>query len=54
MIQLEDIKQKVLAKKGKLKTYRDKIKQYRQFRTSQNNERKFYHQVGEKGEKTVQ
>ena len=37
-IQLEEIKQKVLAKEGGLKRYR----QFRQNRTFQNNERKFY------------
>ena len=35
---------KVLAKKGKLKRYREKAKQCRQNRTFQNNERKFYQQ----------
>ena len=37
-IQLEEIKQKVLAKEGRLKRYRDRGKQYRQYRTFQNNE----------------
>ena len=41
-IQLEEINQKVLAKEGRLKRYRQKVKQYRQRRTFQNNERKFY------------
>ena len=38
-IQLEEINQKVLAKKGRLKRYRQRVKQYRQNRTFQNNER---------------
>ena len=45
-IQLEEINQKVLAKEGRLKRYRQKVKQYRQNRTFQNNEKKFYLQVG--------
>ena len=32
-IQLEEINQKVLAKEGRLKRYRQKVKQYRQNRT---------------------
>ena len=47
-IHLEEINQKVLAKEARLKRYRDRIKQYRQNRTFQNNERKFYPQVGGK------
>ena len=39
-IRIEEINQKVLAKEGRLKRYRQKIKQYRQNRTFQNNERK--------------
>ena len=45
-VQLEEIHQKVLAKKGRLKRYRQRVKQYRQNRTFQNNERKFYQQLG--------
>ena len=45
-MQLEEINQKVLAKEGRLKRYRDRAKQCRQNRTFQNNERKFYQQVG--------
>ena len=41
-VQLEEINEKVLAKKGRLKRYRQRVKQYRQNRTFQNNERKFY------------
>ena len=39
--------QKVLVKRGRLKRYRDGIKQYRQNRICQNNKRKFYPQVWE-------
>ena len=53
-IQLEEINQKVLAKEGRLKIYRQRVKQYRQNRTFQNNERKFYHQLGGDYNKTHQ
>ena len=53
-IQLVEINQKVLAKEGRLKRYREMVKQYRQNRTSQNNERKFYQQVGGNGKETNQ
>ena len=46
-IQLEEINQEVLAKEGRLKMYRQRVKQYRQIRTFQNNERKFYQQLGD-------
>ena len=46
-IQLEEIYQKVLAKEGRLK-------RYRQNRTFQNNERKFYQQLGGDDNKTYQ
>ena len=45
-IQLEEINQKALAKEGRLKRYRQRVKQYRQNRTFKNNERKFYQQLG--------
>ena len=45
-VQLEEINQKVLAKKDRLKRYRQRLIQYRQNRTFQNNERKFYQQLG--------
>ena len=45
-IQFEEINQKILAKEGRLKRYRQRAKQYRQNRTFQNNERKFYQQLG--------
>ena len=45
-IKLGEINQKLLAKEGKLKKYRQRVKQYRQNRTFQNNERKSYQQVG--------
>ena len=44
-IQLKEINQKVLSKEERLKRYRDRAKQYRQNRTFQNNERKFYQLV---------
>ena len=53
-VQLEEINQKVLAKEGRLKRYRQKVKQYRQNRSFQNNERKFYLQLGESDTKTYQ
>ena len=45
-IQLEEINQKVLAKERRLKRYRQRVKQYRQNKTFQNNERKFCQQLG--------
>ena len=53
-IQLEDINQKVQVKEGRLKRYRQRVKQYRQNRTFQNNERKFYQQLGGDDTKTYQ
>ena len=53
-IQLEEINQKVQVKEGRLKSYRESLKQYRQNRTFQNNERKFYEQVGGDDMKTYQ
>ena len=53
-INLEEINQKVLAKKRRLKGYRQRVKQYRQNRTFQNNQRKFYQQLGEDDTKTYQ
>ena len=53
-VQLEEINQKVLAEEGRLKRYRQRVKQYRQNRTIQNNERKFYQQFGEHDTKTYQ
>ena len=53
-IQLEEIYQKVLAKEGRLKRYLQRVKQYRQNRTFQNNERKFYQQLGGDDNKTYQ
>ena len=54
IVQLEEINQKVLAKEGRLKRYRQRVKQYRQNRTFQNNERKFYQQLGGSDTKTYQ
>ena len=53
-IQLEEINQKVLAKEGRLKRYRQRVKQYRQNRTFQINGRKFYQQLGGDYNKTYQ
>ena len=53
-IQLEEINQKVLAKERRLKRYRQRVKQYRQNRTFQNDERKFYQQLGGDDTKTYQ
>ena len=41
-IQLEELYQKVLAKERRLKRYRQMVNKYRQNRTFQKNERKFY------------
>ena len=53
-MQLEKINQKVLVKEGRLKIYQQRVKQYRQSRTFQSNERKFYQQVGGDDTKTYQ
>ena len=53
-VQLEKIHQKVLANEGRLKRYRQRVKQYRQNRTFQINERKFYQQLGGDRNKTHQ
>ena len=53
-VQLEEINQKVLAKEGRLKRYRQRVKLYRQNRTFQNDERKFYQQLGGSDTKTYQ
>ena len=45
-VQLEEINQRVLAKEGRFKRYRHRVKQYRQNRTLQNNERKFLSAIG--------
>ena len=52
--QLEEINQKVKAKEGRLRRYRQRVKQYRQNRIFQNNERKFNQQVGGDGTTTYQ
>ena len=44
----------MLEKEGILKRYRQRLKQYRQNRTFQNNERKFYQQWGRSDTKTYQ
>ena len=53
-VQLEEINQKVLAKEGRIKRFRRRVKQYGQNWTFQNNERKFYQQVGGDDIKTCQ
>ena len=45
-VQLEETNQKVTSKEERVKRYLDRTKQYRQNRTFQNNERKFYQLVG--------
>ena len=52
--QLEKINQKVLAKEGRLKRYRQKVKQNRQNRTFENNKRKLYQQLVRDDTKTYQ
>ena len=49
-IQIEEINQK----EGRLKRYRQRVKQYKQNRAFQNNERKFYQQLGGHDTKTYQ
>ena len=46
---MEEIIQKILAKEGRLKRYRDIVKQYKLNRTFLNNERKFFHRLDTKG-----
>ena len=53
-VHLEEINQKVLAKEGRLKRYRQRVKQYRQNKSFQNNERKFYQQLGGDDTETYQ
>ena len=53
-VQLEEINQKVLVKEGRLKRYRQRVKQYRQSRTFQTNERIFHQQLGGSYTKTYQ
>ena len=53
-VQLEEINQTILAKYGRLKRYRQRLKQYRQNRTFKNNERKFYRRLGGHVTKTYQ
>ena len=45
-MQLEEINQNILVKEGKLKRYRDRVKQSNQNRIFQKNERKFYLLLG--------
>ena len=51
-VQLEEINQTVLAKEERLNRYRQRVKQYRPNWTFQNNERKFYQQLGGSDTKT--
>ena len=53
-LKLVETNKKILAKEGKLKRFRDRTKQYRQNRMFQNNEWKFYRQVGEEWAKSYQ
>ena len=45
-VRLEEINQKVLVKEGRFKRFGQRVKQYRQSRTFQNKDRKFYQQLG--------
>ena len=45
-MQVKAINQKVLVKEGRFRRYRQRVKQIRQNSTFQNNERKFYLQLG--------
>ena len=45
-MQLEEINQKILVKRGRHKRYQDRVKQYKQNKTFQNNERKSNEQIG--------
>ena len=54
IVQLAKIKQKILAKEGRLKRYRQRVKQYRQNKTFENNERKYYQRLGGSYTKTYQ
>ena len=53
-MQLEEINQKVLAEEGRLKRIRQRVKEYRQNMTFQNNERKVCYQLGGDDMKTYQ
>ena len=53
-IRLDRINQKELMKEGRLKRYQDRVKQYRQNRTSLNNKKQFYRKVGRDSMKTYQ
>ena len=53
-IQLEEIYQQVLAKERILKRYQQSVKQYRQNRTFQNNESRFYQQLERDDNKSYQ
>ena len=53
-IQLEEISHKLQAKEGRLKRYGQRVKQYRQNRIRQNNERKFSQQLVGDDTKTYQ
>ena len=45
-IKLEEISQKILLTEGRLKRYRDRVKQNKQSRIFENNERKLHKQIG--------
>ena len=54
-VQLEMINQKILTKEKRLKRYRDWVKQFKEDRIFQNNEKKkFYQKVGEECTRTNQ
>ena len=53
-VQLEEINLMILAKDRRLKRFSQRVKQCRKNRTFQNNERKFYQQLGRHDTKTYQ
>ena len=53
-IQIEKKPQKILAIKGRLKRYRERVKQYRQKETFRKNDNKFNRQLGGDSTKTCQ
>ena len=45
----EEIKQRIVAKTGKIKRFSNRINQYRQNRLFQNNQHRFYQELNEEG-----
>ena len=46
----EEIKQRIVAKTGKIKRFSNRINQYRQNRLFQNNRHRFYQELNEEGQ----